>query len=61
MWLELSDDFGAKLHHRDVIGIALRRLREELDSCRPEEVVELVNQELEQRERPVAQESVADT
>jgi hypothetical protein len=32
MWLELSDKFGAKLHHRDVIGLALRRMREELNS-----------------------------
>ena len=32
MWLELSDDFGSKLHHRDVIGVALQRMNRELHS-----------------------------
>src|SRR5262249_45611004 len=32
LWLELSDDFGSKLHHRDVVGVALRRLERELHS-----------------------------
>src|SRR5438045_8230070 len=26
LWLELSDDFDRKLHHRHVLGFALRRL-----------------------------------
>ncbi|HLH31389.1 MAG TPA: APC family permease, partial [Terriglobia bacterium] len=26
LWLELSEDFGSKLHHRDVVGVALRRM-----------------------------------
>jgi len=32
LWLELSasDHIGAKLHHRDVIGVALRRLQHDL-------------------------------
>ena len=30
MWLELSDDFGSRLHHRDVIGVALQRMNREL-------------------------------
>ncbi|PYS41115.1 MAG: APC family permease, partial [Acidobacteria bacterium] len=30
LWLELSDDFGSKLHHRDVIGVSLRRMDREL-------------------------------
>ncbi len=32
LWLELSatDQIGAKLHHRDVIGVALRRLQQDL-------------------------------
>jgi hypothetical protein len=34
MWLDLSDDFGSKLHHRDVVGVALRRMARELDSHR---------------------------
>jgi amino acid transporter len=32
MWLELSETFGAKLHHRDVIGAALRRMNRDLQS-----------------------------
>jgi hypothetical protein len=33
LWLELSaKGFGAKLHHRDVVGVALRRMRQQLDS-----------------------------
>jgi hypothetical protein len=32
IWLKLTeaDGVGAKLHHRDVIGVALRRLEQEL-------------------------------
>ena len=31
MWLELSEAvFGSKLHHRDVLGVALRRLERDL-------------------------------
>ncbi len=30
IWLKLSESVGSKLHHRDVVGIALRRLEEEL-------------------------------
>jgi hypothetical protein len=33
LWLELcAKGFGAKLHHRDVVGVALRRMRRQLDS-----------------------------
>ncbi len=36
LWLELiGKGLGSKLHHRDVVGVALRRLREQLHS--PEE------------------------
>jgi hypothetical protein len=32
LWLDLSEKagFGSKLHHRDVVGVALRRLEEDL-------------------------------
>lgn len=40
LWLELSGRGpGAKLHHRDIIGVALRRMNEELHSERAPEVV----------------------
>ena len=34
LWLRLSEETsaGAKLHHRDVVGLALQRLEQELDS-----------------------------
>jgi amino acid transporter len=32
LWLELSEKFGSKLHHRDVVGVALRRMNMELHS-----------------------------
>ena len=55
MWLELSQkDIGAKLHHRDVVGIALKRLKEELSSGRNEEVMAAVRRELEQSDRSIA-------
>src|SRR5438093_1632848 len=43
MWLELSESFGAKLHHRDVIGLALRRMKRSLNSsaARGEVIVEM--------------------
>ncbi len=31
IWLKLSDGVGGKLHHRDVVGLALRQLEKQLD------------------------------
>lgn len=40
VWLKLTrDGFGARLHHRDVVGVALRRLKKELESDRRDEVM----------------------
>jgi nucleotide-binding universal stress UspA family protein len=40
LWLELSERGpGSKLHHRDIIGVALRRMNAELNSERAPEVV----------------------
>jgi hypothetical protein len=49
LWLELSDDFGSKLHHRDVVGVALRRMERELRSNDRSEVLHDVQDELEHR------------
>jgi amino acid transporter/nucleotide-binding universal stress UspA family protein len=47
LWLRLSEDhFGSKLHHRDVIGAALRRLEKDLDSDRRTDAIEDLNREL---------------
>jgi hypothetical protein len=49
LWLELSDDFGSKLHHRDVVGVALRRMDRELHSGDRRAVMSDVRDELEHR------------
>jgi len=49
LWLELSDDFGSKLHHRDVVGVALRRMNKELHSNDRPDVMRDVVDELEHR------------
>jgi hypothetical protein len=47
LWLKLSEGhFGHKLHHRDVIGAALRRLEKDLEGDRREEAIEDLNREL---------------
>ena len=49
LWLELSEKFGARLHHRDVVGVALRRMASELTSERGGEVLREMDQELHGR------------
>jgi amino acid transporter len=48
IWLRLSGEeyFGAKLHHRDVAGLALRRLERDLQSERQAEVIEELRRDL---------------
>jgi amino acid transporter len=50
IWLKLSGDqhFGSKLHHRDVVGLALRRLESDMDEERSREnVIAQLQKELE--------------
>jgi amino acid transporter len=49
LWLQLSDGFGARLHHRDVVGVALRRMAGELTSGRAGEVLDAIGRELNGR------------
>jgi amino acid transporter len=55
LWLELSDrGMGSKLHHRDVVRVALRRLDAEIHSQEADQVLEMLRQELaENPEQPV--------
>jgi len=53
LWLELSENFGSKLHHRDVVGVALRRMGKELRSEERPEVINDVREELEHRPKEV--------
>jgi hypothetical protein len=47
LWLDLSSKGpGSKLHHRDIIGVALRRMQEELHSDRSDEVIADVLKEI---------------
>src|SRR5438552_245013 len=50
LWLELSDRYaGSKLHHRDVVSVALRRMQEQLQSEERTEVVDDIMKEIEHR------------
>ncbi len=46
IWLTLSEQFGSKLHHRDVVGVALRRLQDDLKSPDRDQVVADLKKEL---------------
>lgn len=48
LWLRLSGEeaVGSKLHHRDVVGFALRRLQQELDGPEREELLRELNERL---------------
>ena len=48
LWLRLSDGFGSKLHHRDVLGVALRRLERDLENDRRDEAMVDLDTELRQ-------------
>jgi len=41
-----SSDFDSKLHHRDVVGVALRRLERDLENDRRAEAVLDLDKEL---------------
>src|SRR5215471_1767163 len=46
LWLRLQENFGSRVHHRDVVGVALRRLEKDLETERKEEVIEDLGNEL---------------
>ncbi len=46
LWLKLQETFGSRLHHRDVVGVALRRLQKDLEGNRRDEVLGDLNSEL---------------
>jgi amino acid transporter len=49
IWLDLSDAFGSRLHHRDVVGVALRRMDRELRAGSRLSILEDVRDELDHR------------
>jgi len=48
LWLQLSgsDGVGARLHHRDIVGLALRRLEKDLSAGEREQVLRDLDDEL---------------
>jgi hypothetical protein len=53
LWLKLSEKGpGHKLHHRDVVRVALRRLERDLQSSRAGEVLEEIKGEASEERRP---------
>ncbi len=49
LWLELvAKGLGSRLHHRDVIGVAIRRLRQQLDSEHEGQIVAELDSEIRQ-------------
>jgi amino acid transporter len=49
LWLRLSQDkFGSRLHHRDVVGVALRRMEKELSNPNNGDLIEEFEKELEE-------------
>ena len=52
MWLELSGGFGARLHHRDVIGVALQRMNRDMQSEHRKNVMTDMSEELSHHSEP---------
>jgi amino acid transporter len=48
IWLKLSaeEKLGSKLHHRDIVGYALRRLESELESSQHDEILQQISAEV---------------
>jgi len=46
LWLSLSEELGSRLHHRDVVGVALRRLEDDLSGDARAKVVQDIEKSL---------------
>ncbi len=46
IWLKLSDQLGSRLHHRDVVGLALRRLENDLEGPASSDAVSQLKREM---------------
>jgi amino acid transporter len=55
IWLRLTEESGAgaKLHHRDVVGVALQRLEQELDSNLHRQIIDQVETAVQRHEEPL--------
>jgi len=50
LWLRLTGEYGSKLHHRDVIGLALQRLELEFEGRNKDEILAQVEQFVQKHE-----------
>jgi amino acid transporter len=48
LWLRMQEHFGSRVHHRDVVGVALQRLERDLGGDRREDVLTDLEKELRQ-------------
>jgi hypothetical protein len=46
LWLQLQEYFGSRIHHRDVVGLALRRLQRDMEGERRTEVLDDLGKDL---------------
>jgi hypothetical protein len=46
LWLKLQGKLGSRLHRRDVVGVALRRLERDIESDREGDVIADIEREL---------------
>jgi amino acid transporter len=52
LWREISDQYaGSKVHHRDIVGVALRRMREQMKSPERDEVIADVLEEVSHHDK----------
>jgi len=52
LWLKLSERFGSRLHHRDIVGLALQHFERELESPHTEETLKEVARQLNLEDDP---------
>jgi amino acid transporter len=50
LWLRLSEAVGSKLHHRDVVGLALKRLDQELGGPEREEILNTLAEDIKRHD-----------
>jgi amino acid transporter len=55
LWLELTAEFGSRIHHRDVVGVALRRMVRDLQKNDRPGVISDVDEELQHRKADVVE------
>jgi len=50
LWLTAESEIGSRLHHRDVVGLALRRLQGDLEGGKREEILSSIDRLVQKHE-----------